>query len=154
MDGNLSLAVPICRLIPPLLSYETKRPMFAMQQCRAHHLRVVRMPGLKVIGLVAGIVSAFASAASLYRDWREQKRNRMAESANLRLYRLVTASGLRVQEEYDRDFGRLGQVFARGDGNSIWVSNTPKADTRRHWAHGPAGTTSHFTTNCDHITER
>ena len=79
------------------------------------------MSGLEVVGLVAGIVSAFGSAGYLYRDWREQRKKRKTEAANKQLTELVKISGPRIQEEYDRDFRRLGQAFARGDGEQVLV---------------------------------
>lgn len=73
------------------------------------------MSGLEVVGLVAGIVSAFSGAASLYRDWRKGRREREQRQENENLEAVVRQGGPDIQEEYDRDFRRLGQVFARGD---------------------------------------
>lgn len=74
------------------------------------------MSGLEVVGLIAGIVSAFSGAANLYRDWRSKKREREKQQQNENLSQVLVTSGPDVQRHYDDDFRRLGQRFARGDG--------------------------------------
>lgn len=73
------------------------------------------MSGIETAMLVAGIVSAFSGATTLFREWRKQRRERRESKANKELNSLVKKSGPDVQNEYDIDFRRLGRVFARGD---------------------------------------
>lgn len=61
------------------------------------------------------MVAAFGSAASLYREWRKERRERDGQEANKRLKSLVDYSGPEIQGEYDREFRRLGEFFSRGD---------------------------------------
>ena len=61
------------------------------------------MSGIEVVGLVAGIVSAFRGAGTLYRQWRKERRERDSQEANQRLHALVESSGPEVQAEYDRE---------------------------------------------------
>lgn len=68
------------------------------------------MSGLEIVGLVAGIVAAFSGASSLYRDWRKERREREERQENEDLEIVVKQSGPDIQEEYDRDFSKLGQV--------------------------------------------
>ena len=81
------------------------------------------MSGLEIIGLVAGIVSAFSSAGTFFLDWKKKRREREQQQANQRLQQLVQSGGGDIQTEYDQDFRRLGQVFARGDGKAdhLWT---------------------------------
>ena len=74
------------------------------------------MSGLEVVGLVAGIVSAYSGAAQLYQNWRNEKRERQRKLKNEQLRQVVSTSGPQVQHVYDQDFRRLGRRFARGDG--------------------------------------
>ena len=74
------------------------------------------MSGLEVVALVAGIVSAFAGSASLFREWREKRKERKSQAQNANLQRSLTSGGSQVQGEYDQDFARLGRRFAVGDG--------------------------------------
>ena len=92
--------------------------------------------GLEVAGVVAAIVSALNSAATLYQDWRNARRERKDRKENEDLNQLVKYSGLQVQQEYDQDFRRLGQGFARGDGTPDavhivrWQLTEPKSRDR------------------------
>ena len=80
------------------------------------------MSGIEVVAAVAGIVSAFAGATSLLRDWKgkrdKKKQARLVQGAEL-LERSLVVSGPRVQTEYDTGFSRLGATFARGDGETL-----------------------------------
>jgi hypothetical protein len=74
------------------------------------------MSGLKVVALVAGIVSAYSGAAQLYQNWRKERRERRRKLENKQLQQVVSTSGPQVQQVYDQEFRRLGRRFARGDG--------------------------------------
>lgn len=78
------------------------------------------MSGIEVVGLDAGIVSAFSSTASLYRDWRKRREERERQQANDNLEVMVNQGGRDVHEEYDQDFRRLGQV----SGHSLPIKET------------------------------
>ena len=71
--------------------------------------------GVEVVALVAGLVSAFRAAKSLYCEWREKRRERREKEENNELNSLLKHSGPQTQEEYDQDFRQLGRVFAQGD---------------------------------------
>lgn len=74
------------------------------------------MSGIEVVGVIAGIVSAFGGAANLYWDWRKKNRERQKQTENEKLLQVLATSGPDVQQRYDKDFRRLGERFARGDG--------------------------------------
>jgi len=74
------------------------------------------MSGLEVIAAVAGIVSAFAGSLTIYRAWRDKKKERLENAQNRRLEVSLTTGGTTVQNEYDQHFRRLGRKFATGDG--------------------------------------
>ncbi|MCJ1230610.1 hypothetical protein MMC12_007284 [Toensbergia leucococca] len=73
------------------------------------------MSGLEVVGLIAGITSAFVGAKSylLARKKREEVKAKRQEAEALRTS--LVRGKTEVQEEYDSDFARLGAPFARGD---------------------------------------
>ena len=82
------------------------------------------MSGLEVVGLIAGITSAFVGAKSylLARKKREEVKAKRQEAEALRTS--LVRGKTEVQEEYDSDFARLGAPFARGDGVSISNSHS------------------------------
>ena len=71
------------------------------------------MSGIEVVGLVCAIVSAFTGAAALLK-----KRKAKKEAKRLAVEQSLAIGPPTVQGEYDRDFARLGQKFAKGDGES------------------------------------
>ena len=76
------------------------------------------MSGLEVAALVAGIISAYTGAATLYRKWRSDRQARRQQLQNERLDQSLVQGRADVQARYDNDFRRLGAIFARGDGTS------------------------------------
>ena len=79
------------------------------------------MSGLEIAVGVAGIVSAFISGVTLFRDWRKERRERKEDAiAKIpQAYEVENSLVLghtQVQSRYDQDFARLGRMFARGDG--------------------------------------
>lgn len=74
------------------------------------------MPGLEIVAGVAAIVSAFNGSVTLYRSWRDKRRERLENAQNQNLERSLTTGGTTVQREYDTHFARLGRQFAVGDG--------------------------------------
>lgn len=76
------------------------------------------MSGLEVVALVAGIVSAYSGAASLFRNWRRDRKERQQQKKNQHLNQALVKGSSDVQKTYDDDFRRLGQLFARGDGKT------------------------------------
>ena len=72
------------------------------------------MSGIEVVGLVCAIVSAFTGAAALLK-----KRTAKKEDAKREREAVEKSLGIgppTVQGEYDRDFARLGPIFAKGHG--------------------------------------
>jgi hypothetical protein len=74
------------------------------------------MSGLEVVGIVASIVSAFVASASLFREWREKRRERRKNYQNSSLQISLSSGSSQVRGEYEQDFSRLGSRFAVGDG--------------------------------------
>jgi hypothetical protein len=74
------------------------------------------MPVLETLGAVAGAISAFNASVSLYRSWRDKRAERRANEQNQMLETSLTRGGTTIQQEYDNNFARLGQIFAAGDG--------------------------------------
>jgi hypothetical protein len=75
------------------------------------------MSGLEVLALVAGITSAFTGTASFLAE-RKKRRAEKARAKAEQLERLQTAviaAPPQIQNEYDRDFARIGPKFATGD---------------------------------------
>ncbi|KAF1947199.1 hypothetical protein EJ02DRAFT_137161 [Clathrospora elynae] len=75
------------------------------------------MSGLEVVGLVAGIVSAFSAMASFLAA-RNEKKAENARRKREEMEKLQTAIILappQIQSEYDYDFARIGSKFAAGD---------------------------------------
>lgn len=73
------------------------------------------MSGLEVVAAVAGIVSAFTGSTKLFTERRDKRRERRKEKQNEAAQLLLRDGGPQVQSEYERDFARLGDVFAKGD---------------------------------------
>lgn len=75
------------------------------------------MSGLEVVALVAGIVSAFSGTASCLAERKRRKaekhQQRKQELKTLRNAVILAPS--QIQQEYDRDFARIGPRFAVGD---------------------------------------
>ena len=82
------------------------------------------MSGLEVVGLVAGIVSAFTGAGGLFRNWRRDRKERRLQEKNQRLEQTLVKGSSDVQTTYDHDFRRLGPMFARGDGMTPPISSS------------------------------
>jgi hypothetical protein len=79
----------------------------------------------QVVDIVCAIISAYTGAVSLFHARKERKEKQ--KEVEVSLEQSLISSPPRVQGEYDRDFARLGQVFATGDGkicpsNSLLVS--------------------------------
>jgi hypothetical protein len=74
------------------------------------------MLGLDVVGIVASIVSAFVGSASLFREWREKRRERRKNNQNSSLQISLSSGSSQVQGKYEQDLSRLGYRFAVGDG--------------------------------------
>ena len=99
------------------------------------------MSGLEVVGLVAGIVSAFAGAGSLFRNWRRDRKERRRQEKNRHLEQALIKGSSDVQKTYDDDFRRLGPVFARGDGRTPPTSiSSPFANAMLFFAEIGRGT--------------
>jgi hypothetical protein len=79
------------------------------------------MSGLEVVAAVTGIISAFNGSLTIYRDWREKKRERKENARNQNLELSLIRGSNSIQEEYDRDFARLGRRFAVGDGKAPYL---------------------------------
>jgi len=83
------------------------------------------MSGLEVVGVfgvAAGIISAFHDSLSLYRSWKqkkkEQTRKKKERRRNLKnesLEQSLSLGETKIQQEYNLHFARLGQRFAIGD---------------------------------------
>ena len=80
------------------------------------------MSGIEVVALVAGIVSAFTGAGSLFRSWRRDRKERQRQEKNQHLEQALVKGSSDVQKTYDDDFRRLGPMFARGDGMASPIS--------------------------------
>ena len=80
------------------------------------------MSGIEVVALVAGIVSAFAGAGSLFSNWRRDRKERQKQEKNQQLEQALVKGSSDVQRTYDDDFRRLGPMFARGDGMTSSIS--------------------------------
>ena len=78
------------------------------------------MPVLEIVAGVAAIVSAFNGSVTLYRSWRDKRRERLENAQNQNLERSLTTGGTAVQREYDTHFARLGRQFAIGDGMYLY----------------------------------
>lgn len=80
---------------------------------------------MEVVALVSGIVSAFAGATSLYRNWKKDRRGaaRHREDEKQSVNDSLVRGSRDVQSEYDRNYGRLGHQFAVGDGKCSLQSN-------------------------------
>jgi len=76
------------------------------------------MSGLKVVGIVAGIVSAFAAAVKLFNDWKEKKQERKEHEGNVTLSVSFVSGSDDIQNEYDQYFAKVGRKYAIGDGRS------------------------------------
>jgi hypothetical protein len=74
------------------------------------------MSGLEIVAGVAAIVSAFDGSVTLYRSWRDKRRERLENAQNQNLERSLTIGGTTVQREYNTQFAKLGRQFAVGDG--------------------------------------
>ena len=77
------------------------------------------MIGLVIVVGVAGIVAAFNSCVDLYKKWKHKREDRSKSPQNQNLERSLTLGGTSVQQEYNTHFARLGQQFARGDGELL-----------------------------------
>jgi hypothetical protein len=75
------------------------------------------MSGLEVLALVAGITSAFTGTASFLAERKKRKAEKACAKAEQleRLQTAVIAAPPQIQNEYDRDFARIGPKFATGD---------------------------------------
>jgi hypothetical protein len=75
------------------------------------------MSGIEVVMLVAGIVSAFAGTASYLNERKKRKAEKAQEKRRARkqLQVTVTSAPRQIQDEYDKDFARIGPKFAFGD---------------------------------------
>ena len=82
------------------------------------------MSGLEVVALVAGIVSAFTGAGTLFRNWRRDRKERRKQEKNQRLEQTLVKGSSDVQTTYNDDFRRLGPMFARGDGMTPPISTS------------------------------
>jgi hypothetical protein len=74
------------------------------------------MSGLEVVAAITSILGAFNGSVTIYRSWRDARRERREKEENRRLERSLTVGSTTVQQEYDTHFARLGQRFAIGDG--------------------------------------
>jgi hypothetical protein len=74
------------------------------------------MSGIEIVVGIAAIVSAFNGSVTLYRSWRDKRRERLENMQNRNLERSLTIGGTTVQGEYDKHFAKLGRQFAAGDG--------------------------------------
>lgn len=89
------------------------------------------MPALPTVAAIAGIISCFQSAASLFtavnsrkeatKRHEEVQAQRAEDRAAERASKALTLGRFDIQHEYDRGFARLGPRFATGDG----MSQTP-----------------------------
>ena len=75
-----------------------------------------KMSGLEIVAGVAAIVSACNGSVTLFRSWRDKRRERLGKTQNRNLETSLTVGGTTVQREYDGHFARLGREFAVGDG--------------------------------------
>ncbi|KAF4625296.1 hypothetical protein G7Y89_g12873 [Cudoniella acicularis] len=73
------------------------------------------MSGIEIVAGVAAVVQAFNGSVTLYRSWRDKRRERLENAQNQNLERSLTIGGTTVQREYDGHFARLGREFAVGD---------------------------------------
>lgn len=88
------------------------------------------MPVLPTVAAIAGIISCFQSAASLFtavnsrkeasRRHAELQAQRAEEKGIERASKALTLGKSDVQYEYDRGFLKLGSRFATGDGKSYF----------------------------------
>jgi len=78
------------------------------------------MAGLEIVAAITGIVSAFNGSITLYRSWRDKRRERR-NAQNQDLERSLSLGRTTVQQEYNVHFARLGQRFAIGDGKCIFL---------------------------------
>jgi hypothetical protein len=72
------------------------------------------MSGIEVVGLVCAVVSAFTGVAALLK--RRKAKKEEAEREREAVEKSLAIGPPTVLGEYDRDFTRLGPMFAKGDG--------------------------------------
>ncbi|KAF1841333.1 uncharacterized protein K460DRAFT_419414 [Cucurbitaria berberidis CBS 394.84] len=75
------------------------------------------MFGLEVVALIAAITGAFSSTSSfltMRKNRKEEKARRKVEEME-KLQNAVALAPPQIQDEYDRDFARVGPRFAAGD---------------------------------------
>ncbi|KAH7348860.1 hypothetical protein BKA65DRAFT_477243 [Rhexocercosporidium sp. MPI-PUGE-AT-0058] len=107
----------LCHLIWRLFHYQahSQRP-WSTTRSRSPHPQgsSINMSGLEIVAAIAGIVSAFNGSITLYRSWRDKRRERR-NAQNQNLERSLSLGGTTVQQEYNVYIARLGQRFAIGD---------------------------------------
>ena len=85
------------------------------------------MSGIEIAGLVFAGVAAYKCCSDVYTDWRKRRAEKKQkhkqtttkisiDSGHSALVRSFAAGKSGVQEEYDRDYKLLGEVFKAGDG--------------------------------------
>lgn len=74
------------------------------------------MSGLEVVGVIAGIISAYTSAHLVFQNWRKARESRRHNKQNLKLDNSLLVGSSTIQQTYDEHFARLGRRFAVGDG--------------------------------------
>ena len=125
---QLSRTAPSPRLIlttrNPSISFITRptHPAHFTLYNLSPTLGIFSMSGIEVVALVAGIVSAFTGAGTLFRSWRRDRKERQRQEKNQHLEQALVKGSSDVQKTYDDDFRRLGPMFARGDGMASPIS--------------------------------
>ncbi len=78
------------------------------------------MSGLEVVGVIAGIISAYTGAHVVFQNWRKARESRRHNKQNLKLDNSLVVGSSTIQQTYEDHFARLGQRFAVGDIELTW----------------------------------
>lgn len=76
------------------------------------------MPVLETIAAVAAIVGCFQAASSFYQTRKGRKEAKKRAENDESVEKSLSLGRIRSQDEYNRDFARLGRKFAVGDGRT------------------------------------
>jgi len=62
------------------------------------------------------LITAFESAGNMWKKWRGKRAAKKRKKTEEDFEQSITKSPPLVQQEYDKNFAKLGQRFAIGDG--------------------------------------
>ena len=79
------------------------------------------MDPISILSLFCAIVNAFTGVASLFNERKARKKQKLQnERAAAALRHSLAIAPPELQQEYDHNFGRIGEPFAIGDGKIIF----------------------------------